>query len=494
MNFGKYFVIFALAVSVVRADNQTDTVSPVELTGLPYAIELQSADMGSATLPTLQAYAAGTYDGMWVLMAGRTNGLHNFTNDGLVNFPPEYQNTDIWVIDPVTKQSWSRSLNDVSAGITTSVFNALSATATESVQQSDTLYVAGGYLYDSGADNFTTYNTLTAVNLPGVINWVKTGTGSLASSVLQTSNSTLQVTGGNLSLVNGKAVLTFGQDFEGPYTPNANGTYTRQVRTFDIVNTGSSLNIANISASSTDENFRRRDMNIVPIITSPADPSATAIVALSGVFTPTGGAWTVPVEISNDGTPTMADPLLPGTFKQAMNGYNGANLVLYSPSTGENHILILGGISLQTYDGSEFVTDNHLPFTSQGSSIIRDADGNYTQYYLGDIYPDVIDADTGNPLLFGAEAQFFLNPDVALYDGLINFDLLTSRTLLGYVFGGIAAERANGGPTAASNLPFEVWFTPVAVPEPGTTALLVIGAFAFVCLHGRRKVRKIPSA
>src|SRR5690349_16148722 len=85
MKFGKYFVLFALAVSVVRADNQTPTVSPIELSGLPYSIQLQNADMGSASLPTLQAYAAGTYDGMWVLMAGRTNGLHKFTNDGLVN-------------------------------------------------------------------------------------------------------------------------------------------------------------------------------------------------------------------------------------------------------------------------------------------------------------------------------------------------------------------------------------------------------------------------
>lgn len=181
----------------------------------------------------------------------------------------------------------------------------------------------------------------------------------------------------------------------------------------------------------------------------------------------------------------MADPDNPSTFKQGMNGYNTANAVLYSPSTQENHILLLGGISLQTYDGSEFVTDNDIPFTSQGTSIVRDASGNYVQYFLGDVYPDIIDGESGNPLLFGAEAQFLLNPEISLYQGAINLDALTGPTLLGYVFGGIAAEQPNFGATAASNLLFEVWYTPV--PEPGTTALLLSAALALVFFRLRRK-------
>ena len=35
-------------------------------------------DFGNASLPTLQSFASGTYDGKWVLLAGRTNGLHGF--------------------------------------------------------------------------------------------------------------------------------------------------------------------------------------------------------------------------------------------------------------------------------------------------------------------------------------------------------------------------------------------------------------------------------
>ena len=495
MKFQKKFTILLASISAVTAtsamaQDQTPTVSPIQLTGLPYSIQMNVADFGSTPLPTLQSYAAGTYDGDWILVAGRTNGMHSFSSSGTTNFPPEYQNTDIWVIDPTTKQSWSRSLNDTSSGITTSVLNALSATATESVQKNSTLYVAGGYLYDSSADNFTTYNTLTALDLPGVVNWVKGGAGSLASSVRQTSDPSLKVTGGSLNLAaNGKALLTFGQDFEGPYTPNSNGAYTDQVRTFDIVDSGSALSVANVVTSTPADANRRRDLNIAPITTGSGGP---ALVALSGVFTSGSnpGAWTVPVEVKADGTTTMADPNASSTFKQGMNGYDTARLVLYSPTSGKNHIILLGGISLQTYDGTKFVTDEGLGFTSQGSSIVRDANGNYTQFYLGDTYPDVLSSGTGNPLLFGAESKFFVNPALALLpNGDINMDALNGRTLLGYVYGGIESQNAENGDestqTAASNVPFEVWFQPV--PEPGSMALLILGALGLLSCGTLRK-------
>lgn len=480
------FFLLAVLSREAMADNQTTDVSPILTSGLSYSVGLQVADMGSATLPTLQSYAVGSYNGEWIFVAGRTNGLHNFTNDGLLNFPPAFQNQDIWVIDPTTKQTWSRSIT--TSDLSTTAMNSLSATSTEFVQNGNTLYVAGGYLYASGT--FTTYNTLTALDLPGVVDWVKNGSSSLASQVRQTTDSTVQVTGGRMDLVNGKTFLSFGQDFEGPYTPGANGVYTQQVRSFTINDSGGNLSISDVSASTADPSFRRRDMNIVPIVTSGS--SGPALVALSGVFTVTGGAWTVPVEISGSGIPTMADPNNPATFKQGMNNYAAPSIVLYSQTRDENNIVVLGGISLQTNVSGTFVTDNEMPFTSQATSIVRNSDGVYSQYYLGDVYPDIIDESTGNPLLFGAGAEFLRNPDLALVDGAIDLDVLTSETMLGWVFGGIAAQQANDGRTAASNELFEVWYTPV--PEPSITALLVaaggaIGVWRFRRQRGMRAPR-----
>jgi len=470
-----------LFASTAWADNQTSTLSPVQTSGLPYTISLQVADMGAATLPTLQSYAFGSYQDQWIFMAGRTNGLHNFTSDGLVNFPPASQNRDIWIIDPVTRQTWTRALSD--SDLSTTAQNALSATATQYVQRDNTLYVAGGYLYAN--NNFTTYDTLTAVDLAGVVDWVKNSGSAtpLSSSVRQTSDATLKVTGGDMELVNGRAHLVFGQDFEGPYTTGANGTYTQQIRSFDIIDNGTTLSIANITATTPDGDYRRRDLNVVPL--AQTGPDGPALVALSGVFTTTDGVWTVPVEIAADGTPTMADPDLPETFKQAMNNYSSAPILMYSASRGENHIILPGGLSLQTDQDGTFVTDNEVPFTNQGTTVVRDLDGHYVQFYLGEVYPDVIDAVTGDPLLFGAGAKFLLNPDLALIDGAIDMDLLTGETLLGWVFGGITAEIPNFGPSRGSNILFEVMYTPV--PEPSTYALLFASSIALFIYHRRRK-------
>ena len=103
-------VVLLGSISAARADNQTTDLSPIQMGGLPYNIGVQTYDFGSADLPTLQSFAAGVYDGKWVLIAGRTNGLHGFTNSSTQNFPASAQNDDVWVIDPVTKQSWHRSL------------------------------------------------------------------------------------------------------------------------------------------------------------------------------------------------------------------------------------------------------------------------------------------------------------------------------------------------------------------------------------------------
>lgn len=474
-------VVALLFTSPTWADNQTSTLSPVETSGLPYSISLQVADMGSAVLPTLQSYAVGTYNDQWIFMAGRTNGLHNFTSDGLVNFPPASQNRDIWIIDPVTKETWTRSLSE--SDLSATAQNALSATATQYAQRGDTLYVAGGYLYAN--NNFTTYNTLTAVDLAGVVDWVKNPVtaNSLSSSVRQTSNDTLKVTGGDMELVNDRAHLVFGQDFEGPYTTGANGTYTQQIRSFDIIDDGNTLSIANITTTTPADEYRRRDLNVVPL--AQTGPDGPALVALSGVFTTTDGVWTVPVEIAADGTPTMAAPDLPETFKQAMNNYSSAPILMYSASRGENHIVLPGGLSLQTNQDGTFVTDNEVPFTNQGTTIVRDIEGHYVQFYLGDVYPDIIDAVSGDPLLFGAGAKFLLNPDLALIDGAIDMDLLTGETLLGWVFGGITAEIPNFGPSRGSNVLFEVMYTPV--PEPSSYVLLFAGSIALFIYHRRRK-------
>src|SRR5438552_1915760 len=184
--------------------------------------------------------------------------------------------------------------------------------------------MVGGYGYSRTAKDFKTFPLLTALDLPKIIDWVRNPAGSpdLADLIRQTSDETLRITGGQMTIIGERAILAFGQDFDGGYgSPTAEQTYSGQVRSFRIIDTGKDVSIADIRRDPETPdlvNYRRRDLPMVPIIdTSEGKPESEA-VALAGVFTETDGIFTVPVEIDGAGEPAQADPALKSTFKQGM--------------------------------------------------------------------------------------------------------------------------------------------------------------------------------
>jgi hypothetical protein len=225
-------------------------------------------------------------------------------------------------------------------------------------------------------------------------------------------------------------------------------------------------------------------LNIVPVIKSGAGGQlAEGLVALSGVFTPTNGAWTVPVEIDADGNPTEADPADPNTFKQGMNGYHSAKVGLFSETTGMTHVLLFGGISFQYYDNAsgQFKTDANLPFINDITDLTIDANDHYAENRIGE-FP-ILNDGSGNRLRFGANAEFFPVPGLTTYsNGVLNLDSLTGPTTIGYIFGGLASNAPNtrgvaGAASIASNTIFAVTVSPV--PEPAAWMLLTTGVTLF---------------
>lgn len=495
MNRLRETVVFVLTLSaswVLRApalaQHQTSTFTPIQsAAGLPYRISVQPYEFGSAQLPGLHSYAAGHYNGKWVLMSGRTNGVHDLDQAGEQSFPPESQNRDVWVIDPVTRQSWHRSLGnptsgvtDPASGLTPEQIASLTATNNQFEQVGRRLYIAGGYGLNTIGE-FTTFDMLTAVDLPGLVDWVVTGAGHAADHMRQFTNPTTSVTGGAMYEMGGRMHIVFGQDFEGPYSPRSDGAYTRQVRSFDIVDDGTDLSIANVTQTTAVSAYRRRDLNVVPVVRSDGmGGEKEGLVALSGVFTTSFGAWTVPVEIDADGIPTMANPSAPTTFKQGFNGYHSAKLGLYSEASGEMHELLLGGISVQFRDEltGDIVTDNDMPFVNDLTSIVVGADGAYSQHHLG-YFPEVLDGN-GKRWRFGANAEFFAAEGVdAFGNGVIKLDQLAGRTTLGYIFGGIMTNgpHTRGFPDVTSTASFRVFeVVLIPVPEPSTLLLAVFAA------------------
>ena len=471
------------------APDQTPTASPLSNWDANYDIQLKRLEGRMADFPTLQSFNFGlTALGQWVLVGGRSNGLHGFDpNDtrGTLNFPPAFQNTKVWVYDPVRDLSWSRSWSE--SGLSDDIQLSMSTTNAQAFQQGNVLFRNGGYVYDSSKKVFETRNRLTAIDLNDLASWVIDKDKQLPrKSVVSVEGSPLTVDGKETSFfaVTGgemfsgtspnQVQLIFGQDFKGAYGPNTNGLYTSQVRTFDISYSrfkgGSRLgyNVQSVSPSNPAAN-RRRDLNIMRHLSKEMNGDLSQHAeALGGVFyNGTGsanGVWTVPVSIDLlTGQSIMADPLLPTTFRQAVNPYTASNVGLYSRSKDSQTDLIFGGISAITPNpvtGQPYYVNQYnepnvsfpYPFTSQTAALTRKSDGTWSQSLIG-TFPSV--TRKGKPLTFGAASSFIpLSPEqdprvTYLADGVIDLDLLTSSTqkgdsvLLGYVVGGIQSQVAD---------------------------------------------------
>lgn len=422
--------------------NQTASLSPVlSENALPFTLQIDVADF---TLPSgIQAYASATSGGKWLLFAGRSNGLHGFANVGN-NFPPSAQNTVAFVVDPSTGTTWSRSLSDGS-GLSQTDIDTLSVTASEFFQKGDTLYLVGGYGINTASGQMETKSTLTAINVNAMIQWVIDGNRNLKSAMRQVTHPMLQVTGGFLFQANDHEpmLLMLGQNFTGLYRASSNGQYTMQIRPFWLSESRNNLSILAKMSALTLPDYRRRDLNIVPILQN----NNFAYVAFAGVFTLDTGVWTVPITIFPDGSSIEPDPNNASTFKQAMNHYNCPSFGIYSTGNKEMYVVFPGGISFGYYSGGTFMTDSEIPFINQVTTIKIDKYNNFAQYLMNGEYPFIASTGTnpGNQLLFGAEAQFFPKEDIALFsNGVIQMDALPNEpTVIGYIVGGIMSTLPN---------------------------------------------------
>ncbi len=260
-------------------------------------------------------------------------------------------------------------------------------------------------------------------------------------------------------------LLIFGQNFKGFYTPGTNGEYTKQVRRFYIVDKDKSLSVLPVVPTVPQDEYRRRDLNVVPIIKCCGEKKVPALLALSGVFTPTDGAWTVPVDISADGQTYMSDPNSSTTFKQAMNNYYCPTVELFAED-GTMYILLFGGISFGYFENGQFLTDNGFPFINQVNAIKRSVDGKFSQHLLPTQYPTILSvaSNPGNVLLFGASTKFMPAHGVSRYsNGVLKLSKIKKPTVIGYIIGEIQSTLPNTNvpsDAAASPYIFEVILTP----------------------------------
>jgi hypothetical protein len=417
---------------------------PIVDTGqLPYSIRLQPISIPNA--PALQGASYAQLHGKWLFIGGRTNGLHGF-DANTQNFPPEYQNRDAIVIEPKTGRVWTRSLDD--PGISQAAADALTSTDQQFLQQAKRLYIIGGYGVDSATGQSTTFDTLTQIDVQGLMKAVING-GPIAPRIRQVHDPLFRVTGGGLGAIGKREYLVMGQKYVGNYSPNNAGAtqvYTNAIRSFRINSRSLTLGVRDTQTIIDPVNFHRRDFGMSPTILANGQPGLTVY---GGVFTPEGLAYREPVTIRGNGRPPIVS-----SFKQSFNLYNSPEVPIYDARHRTMNTVFLGGISLYTYNPKTGVIapDPRLPFVDTITTLSRDSRGNYREFVMPNQLPG----------LLGAEAQFLPSVNAPRYsNGVVKFNAIHRPTVVGTMYGGIEAQQPNNGPTTATAQMFRV----ILVPE-----------------------------
>lgn len=387
-----------------------------------YTVELNPITING--LPGLHSFALGQSQGKWLIIGGRLDGLH--ARQPFNAFPASNNNSSIYVVDRTTLQSWSVSLSTLPTGIK----EQLQSTNMNFYQDDDTLYITGGYAFSNSVNDHITFDKLTAIDVPGLVNAIQNNM-PISSFFKQISNSIFAVTGGQLGKIGNTFYLVGGHRFDGRYNPMGNPTftqtYTNQIRKFTIDNSETQLSFSLVEQITDPIHLHRRDYNLVPQVFPDGDLGYTIF---SGVFQINQDLpFLYPVDVKASGH-------LPQTFfNQYLSHYHSGKVGLFESTSNTMHSLFFGGMSQYFYNGTTLVQDNLVPFIKTISRVTREASGNLTEYKL----PNEM------PLLYGAGAEFIPNLSLPHFSNeVIKLDEITEdQFVIGYLVGGIISTSLN---------------------------------------------------
>lgn len=428
----KHVIYLLLCLYAFKAESQT----------VPFDIHLEPMSING--LGGLQAYAFGQSDGKWLIVGGRLDGLHR--RQPFAAFDVAGNNNQLIVVDPVAAQTWTAPLTSLSV----SLQEQLSSTNMQFHQDGNYLYITGGYGYHTASASRKTFDNLTAVDVPSVVNAIIAG-NAITPFFRQISHPDFAVTGGHLKKINSTYYLVGGNKFDGNYNPMGNPTYTQvytnAIRKFTIQDNGISLSVTHLPELKDSLNLHRRDYNAVAQIL----PNGTqGITAFSGVF-----QHTVDLPFLNAVNIDSVSHQVASSFQQYYNHYHCAVLPMYSATNNEMHNVFFGGIA-QYYDSAGvLVQDNNVPFVKTIARVTRSASGAMAEYKL----------PVEMPSLLGAGSEFIPIQSIPHYSNeVMKLDLFTADTThVGYIFGGISSTAPNvfmgnsATQSSASNQLFKVY-------------------------------------
>lgn len=331
-------------------------------TDQPFSITLEPIIIND--MEGLQSYAWARKDDKILLVGGRTDGLHK--RQPFASFRPQYNNTDLIVIDIEKEKVWRRSV----IGLPAPLAEQLQSTNMEFYQEGDDLFLIGGYGYSETKKDHMTYPSLVRIKVAGLINAI-INDKEMLPFIDRVNDERMAVTGGRLNKLADRLYLVGGQRFDGRYNPHGpdhgpgfSQQYTNQIRKFTVTDKTGKLVIENFSAITDTQLLRRRDYNLLNQYDANGEEMLTIY---SGVFqTKKDIPYTTLVDITGE-----KHAEVPG-FNQLYCHYHTASIAAYNRTNKTMYSIFLGGIAQNYKDSSgKTVADDNVPFVNSISLVER---------------------------------------------------------------------------------------------------------------------------
>jgi hypothetical protein len=407
-------------------------------------------------LPGFREPIVAEHAGKWMLLSGSNGQFHDFEDDF---------NTDIFVYDPLTHKMTSVVIAE--SNLPKEVKKQLASSVPVHLQDHNTMYIIGGYYNDKNDDSYTTLNTVTAIDVKGMMHAVLAGDTNLKPYVAYCSENTkpcpahFKVTGGQLGKLDEYLYLTFGHDCEGFYCSTSQ-TYSNAIYKFTAKpnykhNTLLINNIAKVVHADDDgSGWRRRDYSLAPFKWH----GAQALLAMAGPFTPDDNAMVWTNAIIFDKNLHYNSQFM----SQQGNQYANAHVSMYSEKTNTSYVATFASLSNLYWSVDGLKYDPTTPAGNILDLISATPYGDIREYV--NLKPMCSGEPLDNCLYMGIGAEFI--PADHSYDktGMLNLDKLPpeGKTLVGYIYGGLISynQEPFSAPqeTFVTNKVYEVYVEP----------------------------------
>ena len=378
-------------------------------------------------MPALQSFAYATWQGKWLMIGGRKDGLHR--RQPWATFDEEGQNRFIYVVDPQNKKVWKQMLEN----LPTTVIEQLQSTNMGFCQTGNRLFLTGGYGYSKTADDHITFPYITVIKVDELIT-AMLNNKDISNSIVQIKDERMAVTGGRLAKLRDTFLLAGGQRFDGRYNPHGpdhgpgfKQEYSNEIRKFAIEYGKDIPAIKNYAAINDSINLHRRDYNLVPQVFKNDELGYTMF---SGVF-----QYNQDIPFTNFVDIAGGTYKVNNSFEQKFSHYHTAVMPLYDKISASMYTVFFGGIARYYPDKNGKTVDNkEVPFTKTISVVIR-KDEKEEEIFLPIQMPGYL----------GAAAEFIFMPDSRMYmEGIADAgSVQNEENLIGYIVGGINSSANN---------------------------------------------------